>query len=200
MRLLDAYRKIQSLGQPVVDILDAAAALGVSRGTASKIMTRLAAAGSLIRLQGGLWALDHRIDRMLAAEYLASPALSYVSLQSALFHRGIISQIPEVTYSVTTGRTRRVRTPLGAFSFHHLGVDFFFGYETVRGVKLALPEKAVLDMLYLSPARSRLFATFPELELPRGFSVKRAREMISRIRSAQRRTLVEEKFRRLTKA
>ena len=38
------------------------------------------------------------------------------------------------------------------------------------GVKIASPEKALLDALYLRPARSRLFRALPELELPRTFS------------------------------
>lgn len=38
---------------------------------------------------------------------------------------------------------------------------------------MATPEKALIDFLYLSPARSNLFRVLPELELPRDFSAKK---------------------------
>ena len=90
------------------------------------------------------------------------------------------------------------RTPLGTFSVHHLSPAFLFGFEPVGrdGVLLAKPEKALLDFLYLSPARSRLFAGLPELELPPRFSVAAARRMIRRVPSQSRRTLLQERFER----
>ena len=42
--------------------------------------------------------------------------------------------------------------------------DFFGGFETLREhLHLATPEKALLDVLYLTTARSRLFAALPEV-------------------------------------
>ena len=60
----------------------------------------------------------------------------------------------------------------------------------MAGALLAVPEKALVDVLYLSPAKTRLFAALPELELPRTFSARRARAMVVRIRSPRRRALV----------
>ncbi len=120
-------------------------------------------------------------------------------MQSALYFHGMISQIPEITYSVSPARTRIFETPLGTFSIHHVAPSFFFGYEAVGkfGIKMAAPEKALLDFLYMSPAKSKLFCSLPELELPRKFSVGRMRRMIKRIGSAGRRTLVEKQFQEL---
>ena len=58
------------------------------------------------------------------------------------------------------------------------------------GIKLALPEKALIDFLYLSPTRGRLFASLPEIAIPRGFRRAEARKWISRIPSARVRTIV----------
>lgn len=71
--------------------------------------------------------------------------------------------------------------------------SFFFGFEAVgKGVvKIATREKALIDFFYLSPTKSKLFRALPELELPRRFSVKTARKMISRIMSDRRRKLVK---------
>jgi hypothetical protein len=136
------------------------------------------------------------VDALALPGYLTAPFPAYVSLQSALYRHGMISQIPSVTYAVSVARTRTFDTPLGTVSVHHLDPAFFFGFETVgegRGA-MATPEKALLDALYLGPAKTRLFCALPELEWPRGFSVRRAREMIGRIGSARRRGMVRARF------
>ncbi len=60
----------------------------------------------------------------------------------------------------------------------------------LAGAWLATPEKALLDTLYLAPARSRLFARLPEIELPRGFSAQRARKWLRRMPVGPRRTMM----------
>ncbi|HEX9622015.1 MAG TPA: hypothetical protein VF989_17835, partial [Polyangiaceae bacterium] len=52
-------------------------------------------------------------------------------------------------------------------TFRSQAPRFFAGFELMdgNGVKLATPEKALVDTLYLAPARSRLFCALPELEL-----------------------------------
>jgi hypothetical protein len=106
------------------------------------------------------------------------------------------SQIPAVTYAVSVGRTRRFETPLGTISVHHMDASLFFGYESVgkSGVKMATAEKAILDVLYLSPARSKLFRALPELELPKTFRIGEVRAMLKRIKDVKRRTLVHGLF------
>ncbi len=67
-----------------------------------------------------------------------------------------------------------------------------------RGIaKMATPEKALIDFLYLSPARSNLFRALPELDLPKSFSAKKVRKIIGRIRSARRKKLVKRLFEEL---
>jgi hypothetical protein len=68
----------------------------------------------------------------------------------------MIPEFVPVTTSVTTGRPEELQTPLGGFLFRHLKKTAFFGYtqtEISRGqsVFLASPEKALLDLLYLTP-------------------------------------------------
>ena len=57
-------------------------------------------------------------------------------------------------------------------------------------VILARPEKALVDFLYLTPARSKLFRALPELEWPKRFNARRARAIVERIVPTRRRTLV----------
>ncbi len=191
MRLLDALSALQAMNAPVFETQDAAARLRISPANASKALARLAAAGHLVRLRRGTWAFPDRIDPLALPEYVTSPFPSYVSLQSALYLHGMISQVPAVTYAVSLARTRRVTTPLGVISIHHVDPSFFFGFNIVGdGGRLATPEKALIDFLYLRPARSRLFRALPELELPRRFRSREARAIVRRIPSLRRRAFV----------
>jgi predicted transcriptional regulator of viral defense system len=192
VKLTDAHARLLQLGAPVFTTNEAATWLRVSGNHGSQILVRLAQTGHVVKLGRGRWALPERVRPFMLPEALTAPKPSYVSLYSALHEHGLIEQIPEVVYAVTLAPTRSVRTPLGAVSLHHVAPEFFFGYEVVArtGVKLASPEKALLDVLYLRPARSQLFRALPELELPVGFSVRRARAIATRIRSPARRKLV----------
>src|SRR5450830_515845 len=192
MRLIDALTTLTAMQAPVFDTGDAAARLGVNTAHASTVLARLAAAKHLVRLRRGVWAFRDRVDALALPEYLTSPFPSYVSLQSALYRHGMIEQVPAVTYAVSLARTRRFTTPLGTVSIHHVDPRFFFGFENVgtSSGRLATPEKALVDFLYLAPAKSRLFRALPELELPARFSPRRARAVVARIGSAKRRAMV----------
>lgn len=202
MRLVDVHARLLKMGIPVFQTSDAAAYLGVRNAHASKLLARLAASGHLTKLGRGRWGFKDRIDPFALPEYLTSPYPSYVSLQSALYHHGMISQIPSVLYAVSLARTITCRTPLGTVSFHHIDPAFFFGHQPAgKGPgKIATPEKALIDFLYLSPARTRLFRALPELEFPGGFKVNEAREIIRRIRPVRRRNHVSRLFEELLRS
>jgi hypothetical protein len=165
---------------------DAAAVLGISIEAASHTLRRLALAGLVSPVRKALWALDDRPDPL-------APYPSYVSLQTALYRHGMITQIPTTIYLVSLARTARVETKLATYSVHHVQPEFFGGFEhdPGSGVKLASPEKALVDFLYLSPTRSRLFAALPELELPRRFRRREAGRWVARISPGRMRTIVE---------
>lgn len=202
MRLVDVHARLLKMGIPVFQTSDVAAYLGVGNAHASKLLARLAASGHLTKLGRGRWGFKDRIDLFALPEYLTSPYPSYVSLQSALYHHGMISQIPSVLYAVSLARTRTYRTPLGTVSVHHVDPSLFFGHQPAgKGLgKIAMPEKALIDFLYLSPARTRLFRALPELEFPGGFKVNEAREIIRRIRPVRRRNHVSRLFEELLRS
>ena len=78
---------------------------------------------------------------------------------------------------------------------------FFDGYESVAGsgVKLATPEKALVDFFYLSSTRARLFAALPELQLPATFGWRIARLWVKRIPSMRIRTIVNRRLQQLAR-
>jgi predicted transcriptional regulator of viral defense system len=191
-----ALARLRRLGVPVFATADAAAALGVSGEAASKALQRLRDADLLRSIRRGLWTLDFDLSPLVLPEYLTSPASSYVSLHTALHLHGMIEQIPSVIYAVTLARTQRVRTELGTFSLHRIGPPFFGGFEIApdTAAKIATPEKALLDVFYLSAGRGRLFRSLPELELPRGFRRRVARAWLRRIPSPRVRTVVSRRL------
>jgi predicted transcriptional regulator of viral defense system len=201
MNASSALAHLRRLGKQVVTTNDVTLALGVERSAATQTLKRLAAEGLLKKIRHGLWAIDPALDPLVLPEHLTAPLPSYVSFQSALYLRGMVSQVPEVIYVASLAQTRRVKTTLGAFSIHRLAPTFFGGYETLKesGVRLATPEKALLDTLYLGPTRSRMFAHLPEIEIPRGFDRRKAQEWVARIPLGPRRVSVEQRLDRLLK-
>lgn len=196
MRLVDVHTKLLEIKVAVFQTSDAAACLNIDIAHASKLLARLASAGHLVHLRRGLWAFRERVEPLALPQYLTNPFPSYVSLQSALYYHDMVLQIPVITYAVSIGRTKRYETPLGVVSIHHVHPSFFFGFEsTGKGeVKMAMPEKALIDFFYLSPAKSNFFRALPELELPKSFSNNKAYKIISRIRSVKRKNLVKRLF------
>lgn len=188
--------RLHGLGVPAVTTSDAAAALQLSIGATSQALGRLAEAGVIKKVRKGLWAVSEKVDPLALTEYVTQPYPSYVSLQTALYLHGMVDQIPAMTYVVSLGRTGRVRTGVGAFSVHQVAPEFFGGalLDHRTGVRLASPEKALVDTLYLSGGRSRLFARLPELELPASFRVREARRWAGRIPSRRLRTIVTRKL------
>lgn len=192
MRLVDALASLAGMRAPTFDTGDAAVRLALTNAHASAVLARLAGSGNLVRLRRGLWAFPERVDPLTLPGRLTAPLPSYVSLQSALYFHGMISQVPSVTYAASLARARRFETPLGAVSIHHVTAGFFFGFEAAgrQGALIASPEKALVDFLYLGPARSSLFRALPEVEIPRRFSARLARSMVARIASPRRRAMV----------
>jgi len=198
MTLVEALSSLAAMKTAVFQTSDAAARLGIANAHASTLLARLAASRLIVRLRRGVWAFADRVDPLALPEHLTSPLPSYVSLQSALYLHAMISQVPAVTYAVSLARTRRFTTPLGTVSVHHVDPAFFFGFEDAgRGGRLATAEKALVDFLYLGPARSRLFRALPEIELPRRFSVRTARAFAARIESVRRRAFVSRALERI---
>lgn len=194
MNQIEALRQIQGLGVPAFETRDVSALLRVSPANASVLLGRLARHGMVKRLTRGRWTLAGHPTALLA-EQVAAPAPTYVSLQSALFRHGVIEQVPGMIYAVTLGRTRRVVTPDGTVSLHRMPPELFDGFELADdGAKVATVEKALFDLIYLSPTRSRLFVKLPEIELPPRFRWTETKRWTKRIVGKSRRSFVESKL------
>ena len=78
---------------------------------------------------------------------------SYISLESALRYYNLIPEVVFLTTSVTTRKTKLLKTPIGDFQYRKVKEKLFFGYRIINAgqiaYKIADPEKALLDFLYL---------------------------------------------------
>lgn len=125
-------------------------------------ITRWVKMGYLTKLRRGWYAfaecLKERDITLLIANQLVEP--SYISLHYALAYFGMIPESVIQLTSVTTQRTARYDTTIAAFSYHTIAADLYFGYQLIplgskiqgeRYYRMATPEKALLDLLYLHP-------------------------------------------------
>ena len=199
MNQIEALERLRTLATPVVESRDVAALLQVSNSNATTILRRLARQGMITHLNRGRWLVDRKIDLLALPELISAPWPAYISLQSALFHHGLIEQIPTVIYAVTPARPRRLKTPMGTLSFHRMPPALFKGFELSprSDAKIATPEKALFDLLYLAPGRSRVFSSQPELTIPRRFQWQRLKEFSMLVKSSGRRAYITERIRAL---
>ena len=121
-------------------------------------LSRWVSSGRLIRIHKGWYTLRNPFRRVRLNLNVVACTIkrgSYVSLQSALAHQGMIPEYVAETTCVTTGRPLSIDSPVGRIEYRHVKSAVFFGYgQEVSGMQeayIAWPEKALLDLFYLTP-------------------------------------------------
>jgi len=153
--LMQLEKKLSSLGGVPLTHGALVSMLKEYRSPNDKIV-RLIDEGWLVPIKKGLYAVSPErttipISTPLLANLLYGP--SYVSMDYALYHYGIIPErVVEVT-SMTTRRGKVYDIPIGRFSYTHSPLDFYpVGIDRVEntdktGFLMASPEKALCDRL-----------------------------------------------------
>lgn len=190
MRATDAYSMLESLGRPVVTTRDAAVAWGLSIPTTANLLARLAKSGLVTKIRRGIWQIGNgSVDPTYVLPVLTDPFPSYVSGWSALFHYGMIEQIPRSVFAVSLDHAKTVDTQVGRFEIHQIHPELFGGFEGQSGTKsgIARPEKALFDTVYLFSVRQGS-VTLPELELPAEFDEGELESWLDAVPSERLRT------------
>jgi len=123
----------------------------------------------LERIMKGIYKLKETTikDEFLLASYLDEN--SYISLESALSFYGMIPEYPYSITSVTTKKTKKIKTNYGIFSYRKIKTDLFFGFKLITGdnylYRLATPEKALFDFIYLNQREIKSPDYFKEMRL-----------------------------------
>lgn len=116
-------------------------------------LSRWVKRGRLIRLKQGLYQfMDRQVDEFSLAGYLYQPA--YISLETALNNLGIMPDVSANVTSVSPVTTKIIKTIKGTFYYSKIKQELFFGWQTIKDsgglyYKIAWPEKALLDWIYL---------------------------------------------------
>ena len=87
--------------------------------------------------------------------FLYSP--SCISLESALSFYGIITRFPYQITSITSKKTKPIKTLNKEFFYSHIKPQLFFDYEKREKFLIASKEKALFDYLYFCSKGLRTF-------------------------------------------
>jgi hypothetical protein len=122
-------------------------------------LSRWTKTGRILQLKRGLYTLAPPYQKVKPHPFSVANRMvhgSYVSCQSALAYYGLIPETVPMTISVSNSRPRRWDTSLGVFVFRNIKLELLFGYtfqDLGGGYRafVALPEKALLDLIHLTP-------------------------------------------------
>jgi len=116
----------------------------------------LLAARAIVRVKKGLYVFGEAwrrqpVCRELLANLIYGP--SYVSLEYALSHHGLIPERAASVTSVTTGKARRFETPFGVFAYRPIPIAAYAaGIGLTKSGRdnflIATPEKALADFIW----------------------------------------------------
>lgn len=117
--------------------------------------------GYITKLKRGYYYFSEE-EKSEAFLYFAANRIykpSYISLESALNYYSLIPEGVFVVTSITTKNTMKYETPLGQYEYKHIKPALFFGYRLLKWndftVKIAEPEKLILDFFYLKKYNSQ---------------------------------------------
>ena len=200
MRSIDALAELSTLKKPVFTTAEASALWRMDPPSASKTLSRLAAASLVQKIRQGIWALGSDApDAFEVAPVLVRPYPNYVSMYSALFKHGLIDQIPRTTDLMSLGRPMKLKTSIGIFTVHHLNEACFGGFVGQSSTRsgLASAEKALVDTVTVLGVRSGT-VTLPEIDFPADFNPTTMWAWVEKIPSPRLRTIVTKNLRRFT--
>ncbi len=116
-------------------------------------------AAEIVRLKKGLYVLIPHVSEKpyvmpLLANHIYGP--SYVSMETALRHYGLIPEGVYLTISLTTGVARRYKNKIGMFRYVHCDKGYFpigitIGNEAGVSFLMAGREKALCDQIVFTP-------------------------------------------------
>lgn len=195
----ERFRALCEFGSSVISTAEAGSIWHTSTSNATHLLSSLEGVGLVRRLTQGVWNVGTDTPQPLAVmPALTAPMPCYASGWTALFHHGVIEQIPRSTFVVSLGRSKTTTTSVGTFAIHQLHPSLFGGFEgAVRRVAgMATPAKGLFDLVYLYATRMGT-VTLPELELTPTFDHDELERWIAAIPSTRLKTITGRNLERL---
>ena len=158
LNLALATKKIYDSGLKLFTAKTLAYILAVKKeNTRFSLIKRLLRNKVLLKVERNRYILQNaRVNDFSLANFIYKP--SYISFESALNFYGILAQFPYEVTSSTAKKTKQKVIDKKVFNYSHLKKELFWGYEKKEDFLIALPEKAVLDQLYLASKGLRKIA------------------------------------------
>jgi len=141
-------KKLKTIEKPYFTVNDLYKILDLSKKSVCVTCSRLVKARDLYRLRKNVYTLDNSPQNIQKiANLILWP--SYLSFESALALYGILNQIPYTSTFATKLKSKKIDLGGQLVEYRQILPKLFFGYILEKNLFVALPEKALLDQLYL---------------------------------------------------
>jgi predicted transcriptional regulator of viral defense system len=142
-------QKIKSIPKDYFSLADIMKVTDLGEKSLKVAISRMLKKGELVALRKGVYTLDaSKINWEAFAGQIYSP--SYLSFEWALARHGVLSQQPANLTLATANRSRKITVADKVIIYHHIQPQLFWGYRREDNFWIAEPEKAFLDLAYLS--------------------------------------------------
>lgn len=144
------YKKLIKLKKEIYTFADIKKVTGLeSDNSTYQAIKRLKKDGLLESAANRIYYLsDNPPSEFSLANNLYPP--SYISLESALNYYGILIQVPQTIYSITTRKTKSITFKNKEFNYFHITKNYFFDYIKEKNFLIATPEKALIDTIFFT--------------------------------------------------
>lgn len=142
-------KKIKLIPKAYFSFADIRKIGGLNDQSLKKAIGRMVKSGELVKITRGIYTLDvTEINWEKLALEIYSP--SYLSFEWVLGKYNILSQKALNLTLATTKRSKKLETPQNIIFYHHMQPKLFGGYARQGDLFIADPEKAFIDLAYLS--------------------------------------------------
>jgi predicted transcriptional regulator of viral defense system len=144
----------ESRTNTILQLYDLARRYNIQEVVARNALRRYEARGLVEHISNKIYI--NKLNQQFSARELVNVLRpdSYISLESALVDRGIISQSPAVLTCVTLGYPKTFRSHSVTIVYRKISRGLFWGFQQKKtrynSYRIAEPEKALLDWIYLS--------------------------------------------------
>lgn len=97
---------------------------------------------------GKYYLIDNPPNDFQVANNLYFP--SYISLESALNYYGILIQVPQMIFSISAKKRKKINWERKEFIYLHISNEYFFDYIKEKDFLIATPEKALIDTIFFN--------------------------------------------------
>ena len=141
--------KINKIPKPYFSVKDLEKIADMKKESVKVFVSRAVKNGELVKLGKSFYTND--INSFSWENFAVNVyAPSYISFEFALNYYGILSQQTSAITLATIKRKKEIKILEKSLIYRHIKPDLFWGYKKVENFLIAEPEKAFLDLAYLS--------------------------------------------------